>query len=135
MYDSDVKNYPTFDVVWEDIKQYFIGSILCGQNIKFDLQALQLEFKRYNIPMFDYFYVDTLENAKKLIKKDEIPNYKLATLCDYFNIKIDKFHDASFDVEATKRVFNKLVKLSNGDLIIRSRFNNIYVPNSKKEED
>ena len=130
LYDDDVKDYPTFDLVWEEIKPWFKDALLVGQNLKFDLSALALEFNRYDIEPFDYFYVDTLENARKLISKYDIPNYKLGTLCDYFGIKIDKFHDASFDVMATRKVFNKLINLSDGDLIIRTRYNQIY-----KEEE
>ena len=133
LYNEDVENCPTFDIIWKKIKPYFLNSMLCGQNLKFDLSALALEFERYGIEPFEYYYVDTLENAKKLIKKEDIANFKLGTLCEYFGINIEKFHDASFDVEATKKVYNKLVKLSNGDLIIRDHNNKIYIP--EKEED
>lgn len=130
IYDEDVKDCPTFDMVWEKIKPWFEGALFVGQNLKFDLSGLKLEFERYGIDSFDYFYIDTLENAKKLINKKDIENYKLATLCDHFGINIDKFHDASFDVLATRKVFNKLINLSNGELIIRDQDNKIY----KKEE-
>ena len=131
-----VKDKPKFNEVWPSIKDYFNDSIWQNFNSPFDKRAVYTEFDRYGIEIPESFYVcDVLENAKKLVPKSEVPNYRLGTMCEYFGIKLDNWHSADADTLACVKVFNKLVKLSNGDLIIRSRFNNIYVPNSKKEED
>ena len=131
---ENTKDYPKFNEIWPTIKEYFEDSIWIMHNSPFDKRALYTEFERYNIDIPESFYVcDTLENAKKIISKEEVPNYKLGTLCNYFNIKLDRAHEADADTLACMRLYNKLVKLSNGDLIIKSRYNKIYIP--EKEED
>lgn len=132
--DEYVKQFPTFKEVWPDIKKYFEDSIWIGHNVLFDKRSLYTEFRRYEIDIPESFYTcDTLENAKKLISKEDVPNYKLGTLCEFLGIKLENAHQADADTEGAMRLFNKLVKLSNGNLIIKSRFNELYV--SKKEED
>lgn len=132
--DEYVKQFPTFKEVWPSIKKYFEDSIWIGHNVFFDKRSLYTEFRRYEIDIPESFYTcDTLENAKKLISKEDVPNYKLGTLCEFLGIKLENAHQADADTEGAMRLFNKLVKLSNGNLIIKSRFNELYV--SKKEED
>ena len=134
---EEAKKHLSFNQLWPSISQLFENCIICAHNTSYDVfKVLIPTLKKYNLSLPTNFYVcDTLENAKKLIPKSEVPNYRLGTMCEYFGIKLDNWHSADADTLACVKVFNKLVKLSNGDLIIRSRFNNIYVPNSKKEED
>lgn len=128
--DDMVKDKPKFDDVWPTIKQYFTNSIWVCHNLPFDKRALYTEFRRYDIEIPDFFTCDTLENAKNYIAKGITENYKLGTLCDYFGIELKNWHTADADTLACMRVFNKLINLSNGDLIIRTRYNQIY-----KEEE
>jgi hypothetical protein len=56
------------------------------------------EMQRYNIPVPQHWVCCTLENAKRLIPKKEVKNYKLGTLCEHFDINLgDRFHEADFD--------------------------------------
>lgn len=115
------EHYP-FPILWEEIKQYFEDSIIISHNNSFDYKRILVPtLKRYNLEIPKMYALCTLENAKKLISKSEIENYKLNTLCDYLGIKFDeKFHHgADYDTEPLPKIYNKLIKLSNGNLIIR----------------
>lgn len=40
-----------------------------------------------------------------------LPNFKLTTLCDHFNINPEgSFHDASIDIDATRKLFELLIR-------------------------
>lgn len=121
--DEQVMNYPDFKEQWENIKEYFENAILIAHNISFDKRVLLTEFARYNIEVPTFWTCDTLENAKMLVPKKQVNNYKLGTLCDYFGFPIDRWHEADADCYFCLKVFNKLVQLSNGQLIVRNKFN------------
>lgn len=41
---------PTFDIIWNDIKEYFEGNFIVAHNLPFDIDVLYKELDRYNIP-------------------------------------------------------------------------------------
>ena len=107
-----VKNEPNFPQVWKKIKKYFSSDVLLiGHNVKYDISVLKDNLEYYNI---DYHGTInsfcTCENAKLLLPKTCIENYKLDTLCKYFDIKLDNHHNAFADVKACKNLFNCLIK-------------------------
>lgn len=116
-----IKDCPTFDKVWEQLKPYMTESVWIFHNSNYDERKVIIpEMQRYNIPVPQHWVCCTLENAKRLISKKEVKNYKLGTLCEHFDINLgDRFHEADFDTEACLRVFNKLVKISNGNLEVK----------------
>lgn len=122
---SEVREYNPFPVLWEEISPYFENSILCAHNSTYDIMKVLLPtLDRYGLDTPNNFWIcDTLENAKKFIPKTEVKNYKLDTLCDYLGIKFKNHHTASFDTVGCMRIYNKLVKISKGNLIIRNKFN------------
>ena len=119
---ENTKDKPLVPEEWEKIKHHFEDAILIAHNSSFDVRALNLEFERYHLPKPEFYVCDTCANAKKLIKKGtaegQVINYKLGTLCEFFNIKLSNWHHADADTEACMKVFNELVKLSNGNLEI-----------------
>lgn len=117
--DEKVANYPLFPQQWAKIKKYFENAILIGHNCSFDVRALRAEFQRYNIQEPVFYTCDTYTNARRLIPKTEVENYKLGTLCDYFNITLDNWHSADADTLAALKLYNKLVKLSDGVLDVK----------------
>lgn len=107
-----VKDKPNFPTVWKEIKKYFAPDVLLiGHNVKYDVSVLKDNLEFYNI---DYHgeinSLCTCDNAKNLISKNEVKNYKLDTLCDYFGITLDDHHNAFADVIACKNLFNCLIK-------------------------
>lgn len=119
---EEAKEHGNFAYLWEDICQYFENSIVTAHNNRFDFcNVLLPTLKRYNLDVPQMWALDTLENAKVLIPKSEIKNYKLNTLCDYLNIIFDeeKHHLALYDTISLPKIYNKLLKLSKGNLILR----------------
>lgn len=115
-----VKDKPLFIEEWRKIEKYFNNSIWIGHNTSvFDIRAIKAEATRYGFIVPNHMECDTLKNAKRLIPKDKIKDYKLSTLLDYFNLKVNgDAHNADVDVNMTIKVYNKLVELANGELLI-----------------
>lgn len=116
-----VKNKPFFNKEWKKVTQYFKDAIWIGHNSSnFDWRALKTEAQRYKIIMPNHLDCDTLKNAKRLIPKDKVENYKLETLLNFFkvNVKSKDFHSADFDTWACMKIYNKLVELADGNLLI-----------------
>lgn len=111
---EDVKDSITFEKLWEEIKPYFSGCTLVGHNVDFDAGVLKKAVTRFNLDCEDFETICTCANARKIVSG--VPNYKLSTLCDYFDIVLDHAHDARDDVMGCIRVYNKLVDISNGNL-------------------
>lgn len=100
----------TFDRVWSDIETYFTNAIIVGHNVESsDLDALVKNLTRYNLDIPELWFIDTYQLARTLIKPYEIENYKLGTLCNYFNIPLPQAHDALCDAEACYNLLNKLI--------------------------
>lgn len=116
-----VKDKPFFGEEWLKVRKYFNDSVLIGHNSSnFDWRALKIENQRYGFELPNIVHVDTLKNAKKFISKDKVENYKLETLVNYFkvDVKSKDFHSADFDTWACMKVYNKLVELADGELLI-----------------
>lgn len=112
--DKKVKNEPNFPTVWKDIKQYFSDAIIIGHNVlTSDLIALSKSCSRYNIELPTLLYIDTVRLAQDYIPSCEVENYSLANLCQYFDIDMDKCHDAFDDACATADLFKCLVEQYN----------------------
>lgn len=88
--------------------------IIAGKNIKFDIQFLRRFFDKcddnYYGSWFWYPSIDIeSEFAKYMILKNIfLPNYKIETLCEYFDISI-KAHDAREDIKATREIYYKIM--------------------------
>lgn len=117
-YNKDLKDKPLFIDFWEEIYEDFKDAIWVGHNVNYDKKAMIKTCERYNLELPDYKICCTYRNAKKLIDSQNVKNYKLNTLCDYFNIEFHNHHTASFDTVACLKIYNELVKISKGNLII-----------------
>lgn len=132
---DEASQFGNFAYLWQNIRQYFENSIIIAHNCSYDYKRVLLPtLKRYDLEVPQMWALDTLENAKKLIPKSEIENYKLNTLCNYLGIKFDEnnHHDALYDTRPLSKIYNRLLKLSKGNLIIRDKDYNIIQIN--KEE-
>lgn len=84
-----------------------------GYNVKFDLDFLYNFFKKNNDVYFGSYCnwraIDGLPIMHYLnwCGHVDLVDYKLGTVCDYYNIKIDA-HDAQSDIEATRELLIKL---------------------------
>lgn len=103
---NDTCNCVTFDVIWDEIKDYFDNRIIIGHNVcSADLDALVKNLNRYNLAIPNFDYIDTYEIAKKLINPNLIANYKQSTIADYFNCSAGKKHDAYYDSLTNYNIF------------------------------
>lgn len=79
-----------------------------GYNLEFDLNFLFVN----NIDLFSEkrkFY-DLLQICRRHISKDDVYNYKLNTVCEYYGIYRDNIHRSMSDALATGLLFSKISK-------------------------
>ena len=85
----------------------FIGqSTIVGHNIAFDRSFLKEACRKTNRMNLKNPAKDTLDLARRRI--DDIDDYKLHALADYFQIKVEEEHRALSDCITTFQVFEKL---------------------------
>lgn len=119
---EEAESHPTFDRVWGDIAYYFSDALVCSHNIEFDVYKVLIPtLKRYDIPIPNFKTCCTVKNAQKFLPKPTVKNHKLDTLCEYFNIPLEHHHNAGDDTYSCMRIFNELVKISHGDLVIEDQ--------------
>jgi len=115
--DDMIASAPYFYNILPDLQAFISDFPLVGHNIDFDLKFLQ----RYGLDVTteSRFFFDTLDLARKSIKKDNgkdykdyydrVENYKLGTICRFFHIKVPVFHRSLCDAYATSLIFFKLI--------------------------
>ncbi len=106
-----VLNEPKFNAVWDEIEKYFTNTVVIGHNVaSSDLDALVKNLKRYNIDIPELYYVCTLELAREYIPRFAVEDYRMSSLCKYFDIDIDSEHNAFDDACANSDLFKALVE-------------------------
>ena len=114
---NQVVNEPNFAEVWQIIEKYFTNAIVVGHNVaSSDLDSLVKNLRRYNIDIPEFYYICTFNLAKKYVNRYCIENYKLETLCNYFDIDFGEAHDAFDDACACADLLKILVKEFNIDI-------------------
>ncbi len=107
--DEMVKDAHTINEVIQDFYKFCYGSIMVGHNsIGFDNLFLQKNAKenKYN---FDNKQLDTYKISMQYLKG--LKNYKLKTIAEHLEVKLENAHRAIYDVLATAEVFIKLTDM------------------------
>lgn len=83
---------------------------------EFDWNHVRAVLERNDARMEDYFCgkADVFKQVKRAgeaRKMPYLPNRKLGTVCDHFQIKMEKAHDALSDIRATREVAKSLQRL------------------------
>ena len=104
--DEMVADSPNFRQVAADLSKFIAGCNLVGHNLDFDVRFIYVH--GVQIPFEKRMY-DTLEIAQKTIKRSEIGNHKLETLCSWYGIHRDNAHRSLSDCYATAKVFARLI--------------------------
>ena len=105
--DSMVLNAPTYEEVMPDFFKFCSGSILIGHNIAgFDYKFVEYYCARLGY-ILERNIIDTIPLSQELLF---LPNYKLNTVADKFNISFNH-HRATDDALATAKIFIELIKL------------------------
>lgn len=99
---ADVKDAPTFDVYWKNVKGILENNIIVGHNIAYDLTVISKSLERYDIEVPTFKYYCTLKLSRKFI---ETNSYSLNNLCDALNISLEKHHNALEDARACRKMF------------------------------
>lgn len=131
--DDMVADSPMFSQIIDCLSSFVGKSSIVGHNLPFDLKFLYRY--GYNFTKNKRHYYDTCEIAKKTLKISkmkwdkeygeyvvndnydyDVENYKLTTLCEYYQIRDNSFaHRAMSDALATGILFQKLAQ----DKIVR----------------
>lgn len=121
-----VANAPTFEEASKNfIKFCDLDSVLIAHNNdSFDFHFLKNEFKRINIPMPSWNFIDSLKWARKYRK--DLPKHSLQYLREIYEIEKNNAHRALDDVMVLEKVFSKMID----DL----SFKTIFELLSKKEK-
>ncbi len=102
---KDTENSPTFDILWNEIKDFFTGEhILIAQNANFDMSVLKATLEHYNIDCntFNFTYWDSIKIATYIVPNDVKKG--LASLTTYFNISLTNHHNALCDARACAEI-------------------------------
>lgn len=112
---------PTISEVISSFDDFIKNSSLIGHNLDFDLKFLH--YSGSKVLSQNNCFIDTLSISHLLLKapkKDvgyhwddsiqyDVLDYKLKTLCDYYQIPLDRNHNALFDAYATGRLYLALL--------------------------
>ena len=104
--DDMVADAPEFRQIAPALTEFLSGCHLCGHNLDFDLRFIFAHGAE--LPEGTRFY-DTLDLAQLTIKKADIDNYKLETLCFYYGVWRRNAHRSLSDCLATAKVFTYIV--------------------------
>lgn len=120
---EEILTYPKPNIVYSQLLQLFDKYIdkynkddkffPAGYNIKFDLEFLSSFFKKNNNLYFgsycNWHGIDglSLVHYMEYLGGLKLKNYKLGTLCEYFDIQLNA-HDANEDITATRELILKI---------------------------
>ena len=92
----------------------FLGSenetVLVAHNAPFDTGFLKAAAANLGYPWPKFQVLDTVKIARQVLTKDEVRNYKLETLSQFFNTQTAPTHRALDDVRATVSVLHGLLE-------------------------
>lgn len=91
------KNSPTFDKVWEEIQQYFVGTTIIAHNAEFDESVLRLNLEYYNIMPMGILPFECTCNM--------YGRTSLHDLCIAFGMDYSRHHEAVFDAECCAKFY------------------------------
>jgi DNA helicase-2/ATP-dependent DNA helicase PcrA len=85
--------------VYAKFRDFTRGALLVGHNVGFDVGMVTAHARRAGLILTRYPWEDTWDLAVRL--KPSVPNFKLETLCQHFNLATRSTHHALDDTKAT----------------------------------
>ena len=102
-----LKNAPTIQKILPDYIDFIGNDILLGYNINFDINFIYDDYKEYFNKLFQNDFVDLLRIAKKCLQN--IENYKLKTVANYYKIDTNENHRGLKDCQITYELYISIV--------------------------
>lgn len=106
-----VADAPTFSEIADSLDSFIGDMPLVGHNLQFDLSYLHSQ--GYKFDNIERKYYDTLSMSRSYLADKNMTNFKLATVCRFFDIKLEGAHRSSADSYATGLLFAKLIQYKN----------------------
>lgn len=99
---DEVKDKPTFDVLWPAIYEKFLkGRLVIAHNAKFDIGVLRATLDQYQLEWPELEYTCTVKISRKVWP--DLENHKLNTLGAFLGVEF-KHHQALEDAETCAKV-------------------------------
>jgi DNA polymerase-3 subunit epsilon len=113
------KDKPSFKEVWKEVLPYLDGKIVVAHNVSFDMYALKdaLTDAKLSFPTFDFYCSYRLATYMLSLNDCSLYNFKLDSLSEYFDVKLDNHHRAESDSIACAEVFLNLLKIADVESI------------------
>lgn len=114
-----------FAKVWEELLPHVADCVFVAHNASFDMSVLVQTLARYklNIPPFDYHCTYLAGQSLNL----PLENYKLITMCEFLNIKLENHHNALDDARACANIFIELAQMYGLDIFSTYSTKNIDI--------
>ncbi|QXJ25261.1 DEDD exonuclease domain-containing protein [Actinomadura graeca] len=101
---------PRMDSVLPAFLEFARGCVLVAHNAPFDIGFLKAACAVHGYPWPGFTVVDTVDLARRVLSKDEVPNCKLGTLARFFRTVNQPTHRALADARATVEVLHGLIE-------------------------
>ncbi|MCP2338499.1 DEDD exonuclease domain-containing protein [Actinomadura rupiterrae] len=101
---------PRIERVLPAFLEFARGSVLVAHNAPFDIGFLKAACAKLEYAWPAFPVVDTVDLARRVMTRDEVPNHKLATLARYFRTSTEPCHRALADAKATVDVLHGLIE-------------------------
>lgn len=104
-----VKDSPTFQQVGKEFIEFCQGDpiLIAHNNDSFDIHFLINEFKRVNLAMPTWRFIDTLKWARKY--RPDLPRHSLQYLREIYGIEANNAHRALDDVIILEKLFSQMI--------------------------
>ena len=94
-------------IALERLKNFWGNSIICGHNIKFDIDFLNRTCEQINMNIIDNGYVDTMDIYSRVAKKKDVKR-KLINVAEYCGLEVEQQHRGIEDYYLIKNVYEIL---------------------------
>ncbi|MFG2072598.1 DNA polymerase-3 subunit epsilon [Nonomuraea maritima] len=108
--DAMVVAAPKIDAVLPSFLEFIRGTTLVAHNAGFDTRFVKAACATLGYPPPSNPVVDTVDLARRVLTRDEVPNAKLATLARFFRSPAEPCHRALQDARATVHVLHGLIE-------------------------
>ena len=101
---------PRIESVLPAFLEFARGCVLVAHNASFDIGFLKAACAEHGYAWPAFPVVDTVDLARRVLSKDEVPNCKLGTLARFFRTSAEPTHRALADARATVEVLHGLIE-------------------------